>query len=337
MRRRDRKLPLHVRLSCILHVPVLPIRIARWTVQGTRDLARSTYKGTQKRMSRARRRKTNQKAATHNVATQNPMPKVAERNQVQSHILKLPLELRQQIYDLYFKQTTFLMHELYEGGYKLSATSQKLPHHIQGCRLAFYPPTSYRGRPNGLLQLPLACRQIYCETIEYIYKKNTFILGGHSEALLLPTLSIFPRKHMDALRSLEFRFCIDFLIKQLGLGNGQANSYSEHPTASWTTNLAGKSRQRRRWTAFWAFLATLPNLQKLHVTFTRLPGPDSLTDDCVFWSIAAPLQQFNQRERSVVFEVDWQRNTDGWRLPEGLTEAVPFQLAYFPEGIASRR
>ena len=327
MTRRVRKLPPPLRM--------LPIRIARWTVQGTRDLARSTYKGTQKRMSRARRRKTNQKAATHDVATENPMPKVAERNQVQSHMLKLPLELRQQIYDLYFKETTFLMHELYEGGYKLSATSQKLPHHIQGCRLAFYPPT-YR-RPNGLLQLPLVCRQIYCETIEYLYKKNTFVFGGYSEALLLPTLSTFPQKHMDTLRSLEFRFCIDILIKQLGLGNGQPSPSYERPTTSWTTNLAGKSKQRRKWTAFWAFLATLPNLQRLHVTFTRLPGPDSLTDDCVFWSIVAPLQQFNQRERSVVFEVDWQRNTDGWRLPEGLTEAVPFQLAYFPEGIASRR
>lgn len=335
MTRRYRKWPLLVRLPCIL--TVLPIWIARWTAQGTRDLSRSTYKGIQKRTSRARRRKTNKKATTYDVAIENPMPKVTERNQVQASILKLPLELRQQIYDLFFQQTMFLMHELYDDGYKLYATIQKIPHHIQGARLAFYPPTYHPGRPNGLLQLPLACRQIYCETIEYIYKKNTFVFGGYSEALLLPTLSIYPQKHMDTLRSLEFRFCIDILIKQLGLGTSQPDPSYERSVTSWTSSLAGKSRQRRRWIEFWTFLTTLPNLQKLHVTFTRLPGPDSIADDCVFWWIVAPLLQFNEREHLAAFEVDWQRNTKGWRLPEGWAKTVPFQLAFIPGGMASRR
>jgi hypothetical protein len=247
------------------------------------------------------------------------------------------VELRQQIYDLHLKQATILIQELNDGNgrYQLSS-AVRVPDMVPGPgQKHLYPRSLFAREPNQVLRLPLVCQQIYCETIEYIYRMNTFEFRYHAEALLLPTLSIFPQKHLAKLRSLEFRFCIDVLAKDLGFGKWQSDSYYERTVAFWTASSPGKARQRRKWTAFWTFLATLPNLQRLHVAFTRLPGPDTLADNCVFWWILAPLLQFNKRERLAVFEVEWQRSTKGWRLPDGWKKAVPFQVVWIPGGMAS--
>ena len=318
-----------------LLLPVLPIRIARGIAEGTRDLARSIYKGTQKRLSRARRRRTNKRAATHDVATCNPMPEVTEQNQVQASILKLPLELRQQIYDLYFQQRTFFVQEVYDCGYKLYARA-KLPYHIPYAGSEY--PNAYLVRTlKGLLYLPLVCRQIYYESIGYLYQKSTFSFEDYNEASLLPSLAIFPQKPLDTLRSLEFRFCIDVLVKRLGLGKDPPGPYHERSDTPWTASLPGPSRERLRWAAFWAFLAALPNLQRLHVTFTRLPGPGSPADECVFWRMISPLLRFSKREPLSSFEVEWQRNTKDWFLPDRWKKAAPFQVVWIPGGIAARR
>jgi hypothetical protein len=227
------------------------------------------------------------------------------------------------------------MQELYDGGYKLYAPT-KLPCHIPYAGSAF--PNRYHVRAlKGLLYLPLVCRKIYCETIGQLYQKNTFSFADYNEALLLSSLAIFPQKHLDTLRSLEFRFCIDVLVKTLGLGKCRPAPSYDRAITSRTASLPGQSGQRRSWTALWTFLAALPDLQRLHVTFTRLPGPNSPADDCVFWWIVAPLLQFNEREPLAEFEVEWQRNRKDWHLPDGWKKSVPFQVVWFPDGLAARR
>ena len=63
-----------------------------------------------------------------------------------------------------------------------------------------------------LLNLPLVCRQLYVEVIEHIYKRITFSFS-YDEAVLLPTLSVFPQKHLDMLRSLDLKFYTEVIIK----------------------------------------------------------------------------------------------------------------------------
>ena len=334
--RRRRLRPVLLLLPCFW--PLLAFQIASATAKATRDLGRSAKKGTKKRISRVRRRRTNKRAATHDVATRSPMPNVTERNHLESGLLKLPVELRQQIYDLHLKQATILIQELSDrkGHYRLSSAMRR-PFAVLVNGRRPHPHSRVVRNPSQLMHLLLVCRQIYCETIEYIYRRNTFRFVHHEPAFLLPTLSIFPQKHLDTLRSLEFQFCIDILVKDLGLEKCQPGPYYERTPTSWTASLGGRSRQQQRWAALWTFLATLPNLQRLHVAFTRLPGPDNLTDDWVFWSILAPLLQFNKRERLAMFEVEWQRKIKDWGIPDGWTNAIPFQVVWSPGGIDQRR
>jgi hypothetical protein len=263
------------------------------------------------------------------------MPKVTERNQLESYFLKLPLELRQQIYDLHFQQATILISELSEDGYKLSA-ALKMPRQMPALasRNCFYPPIPFVRKPIPLLRLPLVCRQIYGETIEYVYKTNTFRLGYHKLASLLPTLAIFPQKHMEMLTSLHFEFCINELVKDIGLGPRQPNPNYEQTVTSWTASSPGKSRQRRKWVTLWTFLTTLPNLERLHVLFIQFPTIYSFSEGRAFWSILAPLLQFNKKERLAVFEVEWQLSKiyaydrENWLPSESLVKAIPFDLTW---------
>jgi hypothetical protein len=184
-----------------------------------------------------------------------------------------------------------------------------------------------------LLTLPLVCRQLYSETVENLYRRNTFRFTDHKLDFLLPSLAVFPRKRLDTLRSLELNFCINALNREFKLDGrsprcppGPAH---EHNVDSWAANTMGVTRHRRKWVRLWQFLATLLRLERLHVEFTKLPSlfPGSwvyTSDDTYRW-ILAPLLHFERRERLRAFVVEWQRD---WRLSEGWEKGMPFEMKW---------
>jgi hypothetical protein len=298
-----------------LLLPLLAIRIAEEVASSARDVTRSAYKGAKKQVVRAQRRKTNKQAATRDIAAQISKPEVTERNRLQSHFLQLPLELRQQIYEDYFKAKPIELHEYSAHGFRLSYKVGPYRN-----RPVFHVPYSRNGK--DLLQLPLACRQIYSETIHYIYERHTFHIPGHL-ALAMLRLELFPQKHLDSLRSIELKFCFDVLAQYFKTAKLRCAPYCEKAINPWMAHIPGRYKKRREWLAGWKLIAELPMLERLRVEFAWLPGPIELRSDEIEW-IMAPLLQFKRPKPLVTFEVVASSIPDP--VSPGWAKAVPYQL-----------
>ena len=298
---------------------VIPFRLVGVVYKESRDLAKSTRKGISKRVSRTRRRRTNERADTHDVALRNPKPKITQRNCNECSFLKLPLELRQQVYDQCFRPTAFTIHELASNRYKLITTKAKnLP----------FPPLQLIVPKKELLELPLTCRQLYCETIEYLYTKTAFRFTNHDLAMQLPRLSVFPRKHLDNVRALELKLCVDILVEELNFG-APPDPLPDRSVDLQVLKAARSTKLWRRWTALWVFLAGLPRLERLQVEFARLSRLGQLFQikDWMCEWLLEPLMRFERRERLRVFVVEWPR---GWK-PSGewkQSSSMPFELKW---------
>ena len=319
------------RLLLPLLLPIIAVRLTGMAVHKGGDVARSTRKRISKHVSRARRRTTNERADTRDVALHNSQPGITQRNHNECSFLKLPLELREQIYDLCTQPATFRIHELNVDGYKLIATQRG--HDLNSYENVGILPRRGIVVRTHLLALPLVCRQIYSETVENMYRRNSFRFTDHKLAFLIPSLAVFPRKHLDTLRSLELSFCINVLSREFRL-DGSSPRFPpgpthEHNVDSWAADALGLTGHRRKWIRLWQFLATLLRLERLHVEFTTLPPlyPWSwvyTSDDTYGW-ILAPLLHFKRRERLREFVVEWQGD---WRLSEGWEKSMPFEMKW---------
>ena len=305
-----------------LYPPIVAFRIARAVARSARESTRSAYKGTKKQIVRAQRQKINRQAATRDTAMQTGRPMVTERNRLQSYFLQLPLELRQQIYDDYFTPGTVILYESSAQDFRLSYTEESIRQHW--IKLLASPGLQQFLPGKDLLNLSLVCQQIYFETVHYLYERHTFHIPNHL-ALAMPELKLFPRKHLDSLRSIELRFCFDVLAKNLKTAKLKSAPYCEKAINLWMAHVPGRSKERRKWLALWKLLAELPLLERLRVEFMWLPGPHQLTVDEFMW-IVAPLLLFKRAKPLNNFDV-----VSSW-VPEppspGWVKAIPYQLKW---------
>ena len=309
-----RRVPRHRDNFVFLLLPmVLLFELAGSLCSDTHDRARTVRKGILKRRARQQRHKVNQHADKHDVAISNSRPKATKHNVSHSHLLRLPAELRQQVYDLYLESGTINIQELsWEGAeYKLVGSKTLT---------RYYPDKNICMRtglgpviPEGC-RLPLTCQQIYTATIEYLYTRNTFRFNSHDEALLLPRLMVFPRKYLDILRSLELHFCMDSLaqlLKFTNLSHGPKHNRSVH---SLPLEVIHSTKQWKRWVAFWKFLATLSNLRSLHVELSRLAtmvGHANTKEWMIEWSLA-PLMRYERQNSLRQLKIAWRGVSKGW-------------------------
>ncbi|KAE9374173.1 hypothetical protein N431DRAFT_212296 [Stipitochalara longipes BDJ] len=137
------------------------------------------------------------------------------KSQLQSRLMRLPFEIRHQIWQYCLGGSTI--------------------------ELKTYLHNYWRGReaPRGLLSVALSCRQMYCETIDILYERNSFSLGmGKDSGLYLHLL--VPLRRIQKIRDMSLRW-----------------SLREPP--------ANGSPGHRRWIAFWQAMTLFTGLQKLRV------------------------------------------------------------------------
>lgn len=94
----------------------------------------------------------------------------------------------------------------------------------------------------GVLSVHLTCRQIYSESIDFIYSVPTFECFEFADAFGLSEILLPPR--WEALTSLKFRFNVKEFMKQGSV-------------RSWRPNKKGQ------WEEFWCQISTLPRLNRL--------------------------------------------------------------------------
>ena len=151
-----------------------------------------------------------------------------------SHFLgKLPTEIRQAIYKIYYQDSNFVL-----------AREGVLPSkhiawmHDKDWRYLREDPGIHRVYvQKGVLSLPLTCRQIYAESIDYIYSIPQFECFGVDNAFELPQI-LLPQR-WQAMTSFHFWFDVSQII-----GN------------AWSGRL-------REWEEFWQALGKLPHMKRL--------------------------------------------------------------------------
>ena len=224
--------------------------LIKTVARALRQSATPIGKGFTRRRTVRRRQEFSKGALSGNVSDKGyPRPQVTQRNLDESSFLSLPLELRQQIYEYYYHSDEVRIQELsYDGTYMLTS----------------YKPVSERWPPgrgptncvwNNLLGLPLTCRIIYPEAITYMYAKCNFRFTDPALALRIPEM--IPRKCLRSIRSLDFAFFLQLLVRQFNMPDIRAQSAK--------SGVRGLSLLLRRknnpWLSLWSTLAYLPGLK----------------------------------------------------------------------------
>lgn len=152
------------------------------------------------------------------------------------------------------------------------------------------------------MDLPLTCRQLYREALEHVYRTGIFGFNvyGLELPLLLPSLYLFPRSHLDTITRLELKFHVQHLISHFDLRKMEVKPAegSSMEQIAWRLN-SSRSRHHTSWSEFWSFLATLKRLQLLRVDFWAAGEAEAWMHE---W-ILAPLEGFERIER---LRVLWQ-------------------------------
>jgi hypothetical protein len=246
------------------------------------------------RLAEHRRRKMCQRAEiTDFTAASSKKLELTERNELESDLLRLPLELRMQIYEYIYTPaaTIHIADQISRANtFRLQAHMVESSLHDPSCHIRESSCRCFVRRVG--FTLPLTCRQLYSETIHYMYTTNTFRFLDNRLSLSLP--NTIPVKHLQCITSLNLTFDVDQLVQSI-----QLRSLLQKKQLP--TYLARSStRHRNAYIEFWHFLSTtLTKLQSLVVTFYRMGSHD---DDKVLeqricdWFLA-PLFQRAEGER----------------------------------------
>jgi hypothetical protein len=147
-----------------------------------------------------------------------------------------------------------------------------------------------------MLSLSLTCRQLYAETIAYVYSKNKFHLNEYQTIASIPEL--IPAKHLRNISSLSLNFSVDPLIKSLRLISRNPSVKADQPSYRFNpVLLTDRAERRDPWILLWRVLAdTMVHLQRLSVTLNRtsLKGIPRLEQQTCGW-VLEPLLIFSQR------------------------------------------
>lgn len=146
---------------------------------------------------------------------------------------KLPTEIRQAIYEIYYRHSNFVLTR--EG---LLPSKHIAWMHNKDWRYLREDPGYHRIYvQRGVLSLPLTCRQIYSESINYIYSMPQFECFGVDNAYELP--QIFLPQRWQAMTSFHFWFNVSHIMGD---------------------TLGGRLHE---WVQFWQALGKLPHLKRL--------------------------------------------------------------------------
>lgn len=172
---------------------------------------------------------------------ETPRPMTDMNIQTSQFLGKLPTEIRQAIYQIYYEHSNFVLTR--EG---LLPSKHVAWLHNKDWRYLRTDPGIYRIYvQRGVLSLPLTCRQIYAESIDYVYSIPQFECFGVDDAFELPRI-LLPQR-WQALTSFHFWFDVSQIM-----GNTSGG-------------------RLREWEQFWQALGKLPNLKRLeaHITTNR--------------------------------------------------------------------
>lgn len=274
---------------------------------GTYLLGRYAYRQAERAAISHRRKRVCKRAEDRDVALRpSKKPELTEENSGHS-LLRLPAELRLQIYDLvYSPSKTIIIKEAGRKGHVQGVTwsTTYCPCVRSGC--CSYSECTVP-ISDDILALSLTCRLLYSETIGYIYSRNTFHFNQYAMVASIP--DIIPAKHLRNIRSLSLNFAVDNLIRSLGLIISNPSARPNSPSYKFSFSVRrGLDERKDQWMQLWRLLSlTLLSLQKLSVTFNRISpkGIPELEKQTCEWVIA-PLFVFNTEgigRRMQLFEV----------------------------------
>lgn len=298
----------------------IPVVTVQHTCEKIRGCAKSTRKAITKRIHRRRHQRLHQRG---DILLQESRPKATKQNQLRSTFLRLPFEIRQQIYDLVLAPATFTIHEVNttKCQYKLAATAT-IHWYVHDKRNP--DPKSNVVIKGGILDIPLSCRHLYGEGIQHIYARNTFRLENFELCRLLPSYYVFSRSQLDCLKRLELQFEAMDIVKYFNLRDFRFDPQSAIQLRRLATP---NNRRRTKWAALWAFLSQLPQLHTLRVEFLRIVREGSIKRESeVHDWILHPVSRSDHLDRLSVFNVSWSGLYKGRadRLEEEWFTTVPF-------------
>ena len=239
------------------------------------------------RLTEHRRRKVCTRAEPNDVAIlPSKKPEVTERNQVESGLLRLPVELRMQIYEcIYTPAATIDISDIPSGMtmFRLQAHILEASLHDPSCHIKESSCLCFVSRVG--FNLPLTCRQLHSETIHYLYSTNAFRFASNRLIFSLP--STIPVKHLQCITSLDLTFEVDRIFESSHLLRLLQKKHLHH--MAWS-----ERRGCNEYIEFWHFLrTTITQLRSLVVTFHRMGSRDNdkaLEQRICEWFLA-PLSQ----------------------------------------------
>jgi hypothetical protein len=237
---------------------------------GTYFLGRYAYRKAEQAVISHRRKRVCKRAEDCDIARRPSMkPELTEEN-AENVLLRLPAELRLQVYDLIYASSKHII--IKEAGRK---------GHIQGVTWSkTYCPCVRTGCciysectvpiSNDIMALSLTCRTLYAETIGYVYSKNRFHFNQYQMITSIP--SIIPAKHLRNIRSLSLNFAVDHLIKSLHLIVTNPSAKPSSPSYKFSLPTVLSLYERKDpWMELWRLFAiTMIDLQRLSVIFNRI-------------------------------------------------------------------
>jgi hypothetical protein len=203
--------------------------------------------------------------------------------------LSLPLEIRQQIYELYYESDVVKIRDLnYDGTYFLAAS---VPLSLRS------PPgrgqTSYMWK--NLLGLPLTCRTIYPEAMEHLYTKTSFRFTDPRLAMRIP--ETIAMKHLQSISAIEFSFFLHLLIDYFKRSGVRA-------VKSKLGNLKQRQSQSRKeatWPMLWSTISSLSGLKRISLQIFHYPSFPKLQMQP--WMSQYILKPFLRLDKSTGIEV----------------------------------
>ena len=323
--RGDRSIPIQL-VGGVIDYGITVYEATVKACRAARDAYRDAHAGALHLLADSRRRKTCRLAESRDIALlPSKKSEVTERNQSLCGLLKLSPELRVQIYGYIYTSSTIITisDNLTRNGYRLSAclrlSDDENPEWERRMN------TCSRAVRNTVLTLPITCRQIYTETIHYLYGNATFCFNDRRLIFSLP-LTI-PIKHLRALTSLCLTFDIEPLTTEFCL---------PHLLEGVTDRSRAGVRRRTEYVEIWHFLAiALRSLQTLIISFHREDTPAPGLEPQVCKWLLAPLSQLKDGTTNSYWSPNLKRfdvRLDNWWptqdtfIREYQKESAPFFL-----------
>lgn len=230
-----------------------------------------------------RRQKICKRSKSHDILSTYPRTlKFTEHNRCSSALLSLPPELRIQIYDYcYAPHAIFdIWEDLHRDDHDLVYSARLYGGHTAECDRHENTCACFLQLGN-MLALSLTCRNLYTDTIHYLYAHHTFRFNDNRLNLSLPTT--IPTKHLRTISSLCLTFDTHLLIDAMGITSSELSE---------TSLLGSPLKYRKAYEKYWYFLATtLSNLQTLRITINHHPSNNPAFEKRVWDFLLRPFHQ----------------------------------------------